>query len=162
VKFEFRPIQYLDLAKIRNTDGATLMQPMLEIVVGDGDLFHSDGAFIAPLTNVTNPWNPNNDLIGIKDCKIVITSPTATTCTATVTGFSDNVPIEGLLVADFLLTTAALVGVTLTTSTEGAPGVYAWVYPTATGAHLASMKNQPDMTTKYFETPLPKTAFTIV
>lgn len=158
-------------AIIGGDDGSNLVQVPVDVVVTDYKLpENKDGAYSCAVTlyfrntkgnkdlfilpndgnyNTGTLWSPN-DLDGIVDVEMTEVSASGTEIVVDVTAECDGREITGLVTADFqvLASNGSSVSVTVTASNNR----YTLAGTFAADTYSISLKNQPDMTTKGYET----------
>jgi len=135
--------------------GENIDRTKLYVSFSDSSQWNDRGAWVKPTA-----FNPITDLLGIKDVKLTVTNQTTSGATVRVVGFSDNIGVENLVLADFVLVTSAGAAVSITSVTEIGDGYYTLVFTALAGGHVLDLENQPAMTTKGYET-LDSVTFTI-
>jgi len=123
----------------------------VSVTGGDPTEWNDRGAFVEPLRDgVGGNWNVRD----LKDPKAIIPTvdtPTGAGFNLTLVGY-DSIAHEGAVKEDIAIYDAAGDAVTVTSATEGLPGVYAIVATLASEAHTAGLLPVGSPTTQGYST----------
>jgi hypothetical protein len=144
IKFKPEDILEIRFGKRTYADGEVIERVPVRITFKDPSQRNDFPAI------VKTTWN-TLELDGIKDLQVVASNPSTSEVTLTLTGF-DGVPHEGAVTTDFVVydNTGAVVAHTMV---EVGNGVYTITATMPAGDYTAGLLDQPNATTKYFETP---------
>jgi hypothetical protein len=142
---KFLPIPvFVRVGSLEEGTPTTKWKQPITVYAENPTLFDKRGVVIYPTA-----FDPMTQLEGIDDVVIAaVSAPTTTTWVVSVKNACDLTPVSGLVKTDFVIDT----NTALSDISETSDGVYLMTYSThATGAITVNLKNQPAMTTKYYE-----------
>jgi hypothetical protein len=144
----FMPIPYFfNIDSIVLPTPSTFAKQPIIAYPEDAEIFDKSGVVIYPTA-----FNPITEFDGIHDVVITaVSAPTATGWVIKVETWCDSVPVNGLLVSDFIMHDKDGALITITSVTATGDGEYTFVFPTKTVSVTVQLKNQPDMTLKGYE-----------